>query len=541
LKVYEELDKRTLDPVLDKVTTPLIIQPDQLEERAAPDSAASPLDKEGPMQQRKSAAKKVWKKGEIPCFVGSLEEALACAYNFDVNLEKARTDVKLAVEEMSRSLSEWRPTIALKANQRMDTRRSSQLITAPIFPQIGANLPAKDKARSNEGNVALEATQNLYSGGGTIARIDKAQENYRASLCQLAAQEQSVFAKVVETYIDVIVAEESLTLAQKSEYYLTEILQQTKMRYEIGDDQTVADVEAAKAKLASATVQVISAQAQVKAKRADLVVLVKQPLSKTMEMPDFYKNLPKTLEDLNKCSLRSYPPIVAALHSVRVARFEVANVTSQFLPSVDLTGSVGTGQNWRQNRESPTFLRNAVKAYNRAANVYVSLTFPIYNKGITHSQYRSAEQNVKQAKLQLEQQRRSAIDMCATYFANFLASRDNVAATKVALESNKIALEAARTEFGIGLKKFLDMLLIEENWRQSYREHIRAMAELVKSSYNVLAMTGNLRATHLKLNVEIQDPCAYYDRYVDSLWSLGEDQEVLPLFAPCKSPEDKKF
>lgn len=468
------------------------------------------------------------------CLISSLEDALEAAYYYNVELEAQRVALKQAVEDVALANSEWNPSFSIQGDQNatIGRTRDREMLA------FDSDLRVRSRHRGNRANLSLRAKQNLYSGGGTLARQEKSDAEFRAAVARLTTQEQETFIKLIEAYVQAVLAQEVLDLEKKNETYFKGLLDQAKVRYEVGD-QRLADVATAKAELASAVIAVCRAQANLDEKRASLQALINIPLAAQLKMPSYYTNNPKNVNQVKNLACQNNPLLVEACFNERAARYQTSSVFSNLLPKVDLTGGVGPSVHWREAQVSPEYLSRRTKSITREADVMVSVTIPLNVKGDVQAEYRKSEWAVKQARLKTEGYRRSIEQQCTSYFSFFEQSQQNVASAKVALDSNQTALDAARTEYDLGVLTLLDLIRIEQNWISSYRTYVTLKSDLVSYSYRVLQLTGKLTARDLKLKVCLYDPYVYYNKYRSAWFSLGNDETKTPLFPDIETSPAK--
>jgi outer membrane protein len=480
----------------------------------------------------------VRKKNEAFQKIYTLTDALEAAYYFNPILEKARVDTILAAEEKARALTDWRPNIYINASQSATKNRNHALVYDPIINSLKTPKHEKGKAFNSDGSASINLQQNLYSGGRTLAQVARADASFSASLFKLISQEQRIFQEVISAFCDVVLAQEIVELQKKSEIYIKEISEQTKVRFEIGE-QTMADVASAKARLAAALADTSRAKADLAARRASLEAMIQVPLSEDLVTPEAVEKLPKTVKELEQEAFKYNPDLLTASQGVKAAQFEVAVVNSKFLPDLNLTSSAGLERRFSKARAQPQIFDRRNNIINRNLNVALQLRVPIYSQGATHVEFRAAEQRVKQARLEMEGVCRQLRAGCEARFAELMAFQDSLASSEIAVNANTLSLDAMRTEYALGLQDFSNVNKAEEQWNGSYKGYLETANRLVKISYQILELTGKLTAQNLKLAVNIYDPLAYYKKYADSWWSLGDAADDGPLFRGPQTPKTK--
>ena len=468
----------------------------------------------------------------------TLEDALSAAYVYNPDLSAQRANLNLAVEGIAKVNTEWRPDVSFFASQAAD--KSWHKVDQDPYNTRQASRSQKYKNKINLGKMSVQAKQNLYAGGGTLARTKIADEKFSASYYALISTEQEVFSKVIEVYVNVVAAKELLIAEQKNEKISKELFEQTKVRCEVGD-QTPAELSASRSELAKAVVKVTSAQAALENQRATLMALIGRPVGCNLKIPEVCAQMPTSLEKMVEISIKYYPPLLGAQANEKCALAVVSEATTHFLPSAELSASASRWRRWSTDRYRPfETVRNTAEDRNtRDLSVNLSVTIPIYQKGVTNVQYRETEQKLKQARLDREKQRRSVGDLCTQHFMAYEAALSNVEGMKIALEAGDDALKAIKLEYELGQKPFLDTLVIQQRWLEAYQMLIKARANLITASYKILQMLGKLRARELSLNVPIYNPFQYYRDYKNSIFSFGKDESKSPLFdVPIEEGKD---
>jgi outer membrane protein len=477
-----------------------------------------------------------------PCIIKSLNQALQAAYGYNVELEQQRRKLKELVEGIAIATSEWNPSLNFSASQQAAAssskreNRGADIINNFVF----GNIKEFNGQKLNQSALQLQAKQNLYSGGGTTARIKKAKNDFKYGLCSLVSQEQNSFYQVVEAYVDAAVAQYLLEVQKIFEQHQKERFEETKVRYEIGD-QKIFDVEVAKSNLADSTVGVTNAQAQVQLSRAHLEALIGAPLGQKLAMPEVKNTFPKSLDKLQQTAIRSFPILIGLTYSERAARMEASSIMSGLLPRVDLNANAGPTLTWSKDRSLNKqrfegYVNSRNSNIQNQATVGLTLSVPIVTNGEIQARYRLAEQKVKEVRLETESNRRQVLKMCQTFYFKFKAAQENLTSTKVALDSVSVALDVGKEEYLLGIISILDVSQIEYQWLNRYRQYIQAVSDVVKLSYQILQVTGQLTSSSLGLKICEYDPCWYYEKYNNAWFSLGEDEETNKLFSIDQKP-----
>src|SRR5262249_31096220 len=118
----------------------------------------------------------------------TLQEALMLAYSSNPTLLAERANLRATDETVPAALAGWRPTVTVSANAGKITGSSDTRSFALN------NIINQDRGTNSE---QLSITQPLYKGGGTVAGVNKAENQVKAERAKLIAQEIQTFGTVV--------------------------------------------------------------------------------------------------------------------------------------------------------------------------------------------------------------------------------------------------------------------------------------------------------------------------------------------------------
>jgi outer membrane protein len=198
----------------------------------------------------------------MPALADDLREALVLAYNTNPTLQSARAQQRATDEGVPIARSAGLPNASSGAtyNEFVDKTTSNPLLA-------NRNLSA-----------GVDVGMPVYAGGGIRNSVRAAETRVEAGQADLRATESDVFASVVASYMDVILAEAVAGFNRTNVQRLEVNLQATRDRFEIGD-LTRTDVAQSESRLALARSSARSAEARLIAAREGYIQVVgKAPL-----------------------------------------------------------------------------------------------------------------------------------------------------------------------------------------------------------------------------------------------------------------------
>ncbi|WP_162147072.1 TolC family protein [Holospora obtusa] len=466
--------------------------------------------------------------------IKNLTDALRSAYAFNPELEAARKRINLAVNKLSQAFSAIRPGIYLNLGHNQSGTFQGQRGNNPLS-RDSDGLPVvnlKNRQRAWDNQARLSAKQTLFSGGGIIANILKAKAEFFASCWSYIVSEQTVFMKVTEAFLDYLLADELLRMEELNAATLHMLFKASNVGFSTGIEKPGDRSLAAGQALMQGDVKVIEARKSRDSARVKLQAIIGSlvALLNDLEMPAEFTCLPKDVKTLKKLILKNNPAIQASCMTLLGKKHEVNVAVSGFLPKIDLEASIGRGMNERIQTTIPGIYSNQDVTHSNNIQFGIGLTMPIYDRGLTHANFRSVEQEVKLARLDLEQNKRTALWEGVQQWNMLSASLVNRSLTFRAMLFYTQALMNAQKEYDAGVLPIVDFTRIQDYWINACRSWITQRFLVIKNSAAVGVYLGRMTAKYLKLPVALFDPKQYYEQYASNWTGIGSNEEDTPLF-----------
>ncbi len=413
--------------------------------------------------------------------VEPLSGTLVRAYESSPRLIEARERLRRANEERNVALGGWLPNVV--ARGQAGTQKES-------FRNFEGNPQESTALRG----AALEATINLYNGGGSTAELKRADNRIREERARFTSTEQLTLFDAAQAYCDLFRDQAIVAARQANLDYLTRVVEVTRELYELGD-RTEGDLAQASGRQAEAESDLAFARADLEGSRAGYVRAVGEP-PPSIGTPTLPPGLPPTEDSLLREAAAVNPDVVAADFASRAARNDVRIATSELLPSVDLRGLVDvTRDELRLNTD------RRVTTY----SVVGVLTVPLYQQGIEYARVRQARASARERDAAISTVRRDVVDQASRAYSDLLAAAERIEALGRAVAANRRAVASLAEEVRVGRRALLDLLDTQRDLVNTQVGLASAQRDQVVAAYVVLASTGRLTARELQL------PVAYYD------------------------------
>jgi outer membrane protein len=368
---------------------------------------------------------------------------------------------------------------ALASDPVLASARSTWTATLELVPQARAGiLPAvnlvanaseqdfHDRLRTDPTTTIRErfptyaytvsASQPLYRPQNSIS-LDQARQQLGQSDYILASSQQDLIVRVIQAYLDVLLARFNIELTESQKAAVSENLAQAKRNFEVGT-ATITDTNDAQAKYDQIVAQEISAQNDLDNKLAALRAIIgRAPKDLKGFTGKFQPQLPvpNTLEPWVEKAISENYQVRIAQANLDIASLEVDRQRAGHYPTLDLVASFNQGY---AGAAASTGTNAAFASESRLGVIGLQLNVPIYQGGAISSRVRQAVANQEKARQDLETARRSAQLLAQTSFSGVTNGVAQVKAFEQALASAQVSYDSNKLGLEVGVRTNLDVL-----------------------------------------------------------------------------------
>lgn len=416
----------------------------------------------------------------------TLGEALALAYDSNPTLLAQRAQQRALDEAFVQARAGYRPSLGASV--------SENYAESDLPKKFGGSKETKSTS------LTLSASQTLFSGGRVAANVSAAEAQILAGREGLRAAEAAVLQQVISAYVDVRRDQEAVAIQQENVTVLKNQLDEAKAKFEVGQ-LTRTDTAQAQAQYAQAKGALTSAKAQLEISRAAYAAVVGRAPASLAAEPTL-PGLPDSVEEAFDLADKNAPAIRQAVLAERASRAKVDAAKAANHPSVAATASYGPSNSAlsRQDIYSNQFVAG------------VTVTQPLFTGGLNESLIRQAREQNTADRIDIEKQRRGAVQQVSQAWSNILSARANVATDEEAVTAAKVAAEGAREEYRVGRRITLDVLQAEKQVRDAELALVQARHDGYLAEAQLLAAVGRLEARNLLDSPKLYDPQAAFKK-----------------------------
>ena len=417
-------------------------------------------------------------------FANDLVELYEAALTHDATLQSAIYARDAAIEARPQALSQWLPQLSATASA---TQERLDYATSQFY-----GIEASDCILNSVGNtthcfasahgVGLQLTQSLWSYQA-FSQLKESGFQVAAAKASLLSTEQSLLLRVAQAYFAIMSAADHLTTSRNEREAFGALLNQARSREQTGISPR-SDVEQAQAFYDATEESVIDAQNALDDANLALTVIVG---AKVRPIAPLQAEIPLTTPDPESAdewvaSARqdNFDVRVAYLKAEAASR-DISVQRGKGLPTVLLSGS--SSRQWQ----------DVIIGGNQTLDtVSLSFNWPLFQGGAVASAVRQAKSLFRQAQSDYEGVLRDNELQIRSAFRGVVNGISRIAATKRAVTSGQVALEASKRnrEFGIGSE--FEVLSNQNNYYAALGAYNQARYDYLTSVLTLKQQAGRL-------------------------------------------------
>lgn len=404
-----------------------------------------------------------------------LVETFRAAQANDPVFAAARAAQRAGQEKLPQGRSLLLPSISLNANS---TFNDQTVQSQGTFPPSGS-------FRYNSHGYGVSLTQPLFRQQNWMTYTEAELQVAQAE-AQFRIAEQDLILRVAQAYFDVLIAQDSVELAEAQKTAISEQLEQAKRNFEVGS-ATITDTHEAQARYDLTSAQEIAAQNDLEIKNRALQQLINAMPKNLRHLGTGFKletpqpaDMEKWVDGAQANSLQ----LSIAQAGAEIAEKEVARNRGGHYPTLDLVA------NYSNNQSNGSSFGAGSDATNKSVGVQLNL--PLFQGGAVNSKWREAEANRERALQELENTRRSVALQTRQAYLGVVNGIAQVKALQQALTSSESVLEASKLGQEVGVRTNLDVLNAQQQLYATRRDLYQAEYNYLISQLRLKAAMGSL-------------------------------------------------
>lgn len=373
-----------------------------------------------------------------------------------------------------------RESVILTEEARQDSYEQSKKERLPDLSASLSETLGHNQANSSswDGNYNLNSSITLYQGGNINQTIRKNKLMAEQASYQTKQYDNDLTIQILQSFLTVLGNEELLKYQQSLLTASEEQVKQGKQRFEVGEilesDFLLLESQWATDKN-NITETTINRDNSLSALKSLLSINPMQPLEIVYPDGDAVElmyNLPTEEYTLER-SLITMPDMKISQYNVEIAEAGLRVSKSGYSPTISLNGSMGTGH---MNNFSG-YGNQLSDRFN--AQVGISVSVPLFNKGRTKS-------NVNQSKIALVQAEFDRKQTELNLQQNILQEYRNVVSAASKYEASKVKEKAYASSFDAYRAKYETGSITTVELLQQQNNYVSAMNDYIQNKYGFM-------------------------------------------------------
>ncbi len=394
----------------------------------------------------------------------SLSDCINYALEHNLSVQQSELTVEQREIELNTAQNRRLPTVSASASENLsfgrgltaDNTYSNSNTTSTSF-SLGGNVP-------------------VFQGFQITNGIKLSELNLAAATADLEKARDDIRVAVAQAYVQILYNQELLRVAGEQAAHDEELLEQIRERLEVGK-VSAAEVSAQQATLAQSRQSEIQAEGNLNIALLDLTQLLELPSPEgfaivTPEVGDPSQLLLMRPEAIYEEAVAVKPAVEAARLNVDYAELGIARAKGAYLPSLSLSGGLGSNYYTNSKFASASFgeqLKNNFSQY-----VGLSLNIPIFQGFSVRNNVRSAELSYRGQQIQLESVKKALYKEIQQAYYNALTAQARFAGSRQTEQSARQHYELTEEKYKVGKAGVAEYNDARNSWLRAESEYIQA-------------------------------------------------------------------
>lgn len=334
-----------------------------------------------------------------------------------------------------------------------------------IDNQYTSTTPTNSQYDSNEASISL--TQKLFDQGRHAA-LKAARAELERATAEYEDARQALLVRVADRYFGVLLAEDTLALAEAERKAVARQRDVARARLKVGLG-TITEVHDAEARYQLSQAQLLEADnrlADAKAALEEITGEHPRSLIRPETPIDMGPLEPASVEDWIRIALDKNPGLRAAAAQLADARAQLNASRAGHLPQLDLVA--------RRSYSSGTQATSGLPFTQHRSVLGLELRLPIYQGGRISHQSRAAAFELEATQQALHGQRRATTRTIRSAYLTVSSGMARINALHLAVVASQSALAAKETGFRAGINTNLDVLNAQRDLYRTRRDYAEA-------------------------------------------------------------------
>lgn len=374
----------------------------------------------------------------------------------------------------------------ISAEEKVKQSEADKKITkSGIFPQVDGEVSVST-ARTDTGSssattdsygYSASGTQLIFDGAKTINEIKSAAEDIKAAEFNYKFVSSSVRLRLRSAFINLLRAQELARISEEIFNIRRSNLVSITLRYESGLEHKGA-LLTAEANLAQAGLEIAQAKRELELRQRELAKeMGRGEVNPVKVAGDFNVVNPEKEKPDFAAIIKNNPSLLKAISQKKSAEFGLKSNYGEFYPSLSAKAGAGkSGASWAPENDQ--------------WNMGLTLSYPLFEGGLRLAQVNKAEAFLNQLRQDERSTKDSLMLALEEAWRGLADAIDSVGVQKKFLQAVEARAAIAEAQYSLGLIKFDDWTIIEDDLVRKKKSYLDAEANALLSEASWIAAKG---------------------------------------------------
>ncbi|MDO6737469.1 TolC family protein [Wenyingzhuangia sp. 2_MG-2023] len=392
----------------------------------------------------------------------SLKDCIDYAISNNITIKTAELTKNTAENNYTLSKSKWLPSINGSVSQNLANGSSIDPVTSTfVTSQISST------------NGAISASMPLYQGNQIRNQIDQSELLIKQNSFFVEAAKNNIELSVLEAYIQTLYAKEGIRVAENTLNASVKEVERAASNYNAGSI-ALGDYTDAQSQAATQKYNLINAKNVYQQQLLVLKQLLELSPLDSLEVEEITDDeitvdlVPNKIE-VYQNAINMLPELNASLLQVDINKKDLDIAKGSYLPSLSLSGSLGTGYS---NTMDYNFTDQLDLNFNQ--KIGLTLSIPIFNRNETKVKVQNAKISIEKSELAYNTSKKELYAKIETAWQNTASSQEQLLAAEAARTAAEQSYKLAQKKHELNALSTTDLVIAQNNYTSAAQNYIQA-------------------------------------------------------------------
>ena len=405
----------------------------------------------------------------------TLQECIDYALANNISLQQSKLKTMQSHEDVLQSRSALFPSVSFSTNQNMNYRPFSE----STFNLTNGSMTSNSNKVSYNGSYGINANWTVWNWNKN--RMAIRQNKYTEQMNELSEEQQAntIQEQIAQLYVQILYETEAVRVNEEIVKASKLQADRAKAMVEVGSLARVDQVQL-EAQVDQDRYSLVNAQSQLANYKLQLKQLLELHDDEAFDVADPSAGDNQVLSmipDKNTvyaAALQNRPEIKSSKLNIEAADLSIKSARTGYLPTLNLSASIGTNNSSGQQTAFGTQLKN-----NLSNALGLTLSMPIFDQLQTRTAIRKAKFTKLNNELTLQAEQKTLYSSVEKYWLDATTSQQQYIYAKKNKESMQESYNLVSEQFNCGLKNIVELTTGKYNLLQ-------AEQQLLQTKYTAL-------------------------------------------------------